>query len=90
MNKDETKGYCATDTSLVYAAGKGKVACVKELIAAGADVNAACECHGNGPLESATLGGHVPCVKELLAAGVDVDRNSQEWEYMFDACNKWR
>ena len=39
LNKEESEGVCATDTSLTYTASKGKLSCVKELIAAGADVN---------------------------------------------------
>ena len=46
LNKEESKKTCPTDTPLTYAAIKGKLSCVKEMIAAGADVNAACECHG--------------------------------------------
>ena len=58
LTEEETKshGICPTDTSLTYAAGKGKLSCVKELIAVGADVNISCECHGNGPLVSAVIG----------------------------------
>ena len=40
MNKDDSPGTCPTDTSLTYAASKGKLSCVKELIAAGAGVKA--------------------------------------------------
>ena len=40
MNKDDSPGICPTDTSLPYAASEGKLSCVKELIAAGADVKA--------------------------------------------------
>ena len=56
LNKEEKErlGTCPTDTSLVYASAEGNRSCVKELIAAGADVNTACECHGNGPLMTAT------------------------------------
>ena len=38
---------------------------MKELIAAGADVNTGCECHGNGAL-------HL-CYLELINADVDVN-----------------
>ena len=55
LTKDEGKDICPTDTSLTYAAGRGKLSCVKELITAGADVNTAYECHGNGPLLSAAI-----------------------------------
>ena len=40
QGETEGEGICPTDTSLTYAASKGKLSCVKELIAAGADVNA--------------------------------------------------
>ena len=76
LNKDECKGTCPTDTSLVYAAAKGKLSCVKELIAAGADVNAACNCHGNGALISAAVDGHAFSLIELLRAGADVNHRN--------------
>ena len=79
MTKEERKGIgiCPSNTSLTYAASKGKLYCVKELIAAGADVNASCECHGSGPLMYATLGNHIDCVKELIRAGGDVNIKKQ-------------
>ena len=67
LNKKESIGTCPTDTSLVYAAATGKLSCVKELIAAGADVNAVCECHGNGALRHAAEQGYVNCIKELTS-----------------------
>ena len=62
----------------MYAAGKGKLSCVKELIAAGADVNAACECHGNGALLSAAIEGRVDCLKELIKAGAKVNMRNKK------------
>ena len=41
-------------TALMGAAGQGHVECLGELIAAGANVNVACECHGNSALMTAT------------------------------------
>ena len=76
LNVEESPGTCPTDTSLVYGAGKGKLSCVKELIAAGADVNISCECHGNGALMTATWGGHPFCLIELIRAGADVNHRN--------------
>ena len=73
LNKEESPGICPTDSSLTYAASKGKLSCVKELIAAGVDVNTGCECHGNGPLLSAAMGGHNACLRELINSGADVN-----------------
>ena len=73
LNKEESEGVCATDTSLVYAASKGKLSCVKELIAAGAYVNSVCECHGNGALLSAAMEGRVDCLHELIISGTQVN-----------------
>ena len=80
LTKEETEseGICSTDTSLTYAASKGKLSCVKELIAAGADVNTACECHGNGPLISAAMEGRVDCLRELVAVGADVNVQNKD------------
>ena len=71
LNKNKGLATCPSDTSLIYAAGEGKLSCVKELIAAGADVNTGCDCHGNGALLSAAANGHFHfnCVKELLDSG---------------------
>ena len=73
LNEKESENICPTDTSLVYTSAAGKLSCVKELIAAGADVNAKCVCHGDGALGAAAIAGHADCLKELIAAGVDVD-----------------
>ena len=73
----ESEGICPTDSSLVYAAGTGKLSCVKELVAAGADVNATCECHGSGALMSAAMRGHIHCLKELLISGAEVNIQSK-------------
>ena len=78
-NKEEIKktGTCPTDTSLTYAAGMGKLSCVKELIAAGADVNAVCECHGKGALQHAVKYGHADCLTELIEAGAKVNMQNK-------------
>ena len=75
LTEEETKGICPTDTSLGYAAAKGKLSCVKELIAAGVDVNIGCECHGNSALMTATRSGHPFCLIELIRAGADDHQN---------------
>ena len=79
---------CATDTSLIYAAGQGKLSCVRELIAGGIYVNTLCECHGEGALHAAAVQeqrGRTPplilaaqqgaeeCTKELIKFGADVN-----------------
>ena len=69
--------YYRGSTSLMYAAGRGYVQCVKELIAAGADVNQA-EDNGSTPLIWAAAGKQITCVQELIKSGVDMnmsDRN---------------
>ena len=76
LNKNASGGMCPTDTSLVYAAAKGKLSCVKELIAAGGDVNAVCECHGNGALIAGTCSGNAFCLIELIRAGADVNHRN--------------
>ena len=73
LNMEASAMTCPTDTSLIYAVGQGKLACVKELIAGGADVNTSCECHGEGALHAAAIQGHVGCTKELINAGADVN-----------------
>ena len=78
LSQEECEDICSTDTSLVYAAGKGKLSCVKELIAAGADVNIGCECHGNGALLSAAMEGRVDCLKELIKAGAKVNMQNKK------------
>ena len=75
--ENEIKAICPTDTSLIYAAGTGKLSCVKDLVKAGADVNTTCECHGGGALMSAAMGGHVHCCNELLISGADVNIQSR-------------
>ena len=65
-------------TPLVLAIKKGNVDIVKLMIDAGADVNAVCECHGNGALLLAVIGGHVHCLRELIAAGVDVNTKNKK------------
>ena len=78
LSKDKGVGTCQSDTSLVYAAGEGKLSCVKELIAAGAEVNTGCECHGKGALLSAAANGHFDCLKELLDSGAEANVQNKE------------
>ena len=80
-------GTCPTDTSLTYAAAAGKLTCVKDLIAAGGDVNAVCNCHNmnnhyqyhyKGPLISAAWKGHSNCLSELIGSGAYVNMRNNE------------
>ena len=73
LNKKDSQGTCPTDTSLTYAAGRGKLSCVKELIDAGVDVNSTCVCHGNGALLNAATCGNSDCLTDLINAGADVN-----------------
>ena len=66
-------------TPLYVAAKKGYIACVKELIQAGADLNAG-TWKGDTPLMVAAQKGHIDCVEELIRAGADtsaVDGNGK-------------
>ncbi|KAL1866430.1 hypothetical protein VTK73DRAFT_4735 [Phialemonium thermophilum] len=60
-------------TPLSWACARGDVASVEALLAAGADVGAACWRTGMTPLHFAVEKGSVPCVIALLRAGADVD-----------------
>ena len=57
-------------TALHYATYHGRTDCVRELIARGADVNAATN-FGETPLMRASINGDVDTVRLLLAAGAD-------------------
>ncbi|RDW60559.1 hypothetical protein BP6252_11942 [Coleophoma cylindrospora] len=59
-------------TLLYYLSDRGVHEVVKELLAAGADVNAQGGEYGNA-LQAASFGGHEEIVKQLLAAGADVN-----------------
>ena len=74
LTKDETEraNICPTVTSLTYAAKVGKLSCVKELIAAGADVNAQCECHRRGARLGSVVRRQDGCMKKFFSAGADV------------------
>ena len=63
-------------TPLLYAAREGCVACVKYLIAGGADTSIA-DPHGDTPLLMALMNMHFEAAKVLVEAGADVDR----WDF---------
>ena len=87
LNKDASEDICSTDTSLIYAAETGKLSCVKELIASGADVNAV-NYYTYTALMSAACNGHVDCVKELVKAGSDVNATDGVNTALSVACEK--
>ena len=60
-----------------YAAYHGHVECLKELIAARADINRQDD-EGRTPLINAAYHGHVECLKELIAARADINRKDNE------------
>ena len=72
LNKDASEDICSTDTSLIFAAETGKLSCVKELIASGADVNAV-NYYRYTALMSAVFNGHADCVAELVKAGAELN-----------------
>ena len=73
MNMREKIGF----TPLHIAAFKDNEACLKILIAAGADVNIL-DIYGRLPLMFAVAKGHTQCVNELIKAGADVNIRDQE------------
>ena len=62
--------------------GTGKLPCVKELIDAGSDVNAVCQCHGIGALQQAVRYQQNDCLHELFEAGADVNIKNKEGNTM--------
>ena len=77
LNEQERKSIEVCTTSLIYAARQGKLSCVKELTAAGADGNAVCECHGEGALQAAVRGRNPFCLIEVIRAGADVNHKNK-------------
>ena len=67
-----SRHFFTRDTTLIEAAGHGRVEIVKLLIDRGADVNLKGEAW-YGPLHAAAYGGHVEVVKLLLDNGADVN-----------------
>ena len=74
--------YLVGSTPLMHAVAQGYLQCVKELIAAGADVNQKDDdnCYEATPLIVAAFQGYLQIVQELIAAGADV--NQKECEIM--------
>ena len=73
-------------TPLMHAAGKGYLQCVKELIAAGADVNQA-DNNGQPPLMWAAGWGKNSCLLELIKMGANVNSvNNNSCTALFLAC----
>ena len=60
------------DLDLIHAAAEGDLASVRDLLAAGAHVNARHE-SGTTPLLAAALSGQVEAARVLLTAGADVE-----------------
>ncbi len=65
-------------TPLHQAAMQGDVDAARELIAAGADLNARESMGGSSPLITAATFGHTGVAKALIAAGADVDQLNNE------------
>ena len=79
--KKITDGVTAFDLVLQ---AKGNVECLKELIAAGADINKE-DNDGGTALYSAANQGHVECLKELIAAGTDVNKEDNSFDGLPDS-----
>ena len=62
---------------MYIAALQGHIECLKELIAAGADLNKE-DKDGRTPLYSAANQGHVECLKEIIAAGAELNKENKD------------
>ena len=71
----------------MYVANLGQIGCLKELIAAGADINKE-DNEGRTSLHSAANQGHIECVNELIAAGADMNKEDKDGLTVFDDCYK--
>ena len=71
------------------AANQGHIECLKELIAAGADINKE-DKDGDTALYSAANQGHIECLKELIAAGADINKEDKDGVTALSQCCKPR
>ena len=62
---------------MIHAAGTGNVECLKELIAAGSEINIQSK-HGDTPLIFAAHRGHVECLTELITAGGEINKENKD------------
>ena len=69
-------------TQLCHSAAiQGHIECLKELIAAGADINKE-DKDGRTALWTAANQGHIECLKELIAAGADINKEDKDGEQL--------
>jgi NAD(P)-dependent dehydrogenase (short-subunit alcohol dehydrogenase family) len=71
-------GGAPASTALHQAAMQGNLDAARELIAAGADLNAREPSGGSSPLITAATFGHTGVAKALIAAGADVDQRNND------------
>ena len=74
----------------MFASNQGHVECLKELIAAGADINKENKSGGTALIYCFMDQGHVECLKELIAAGADINKQDNVWLDSFEECFKPR
>ena len=87
--EDCSESYYRGVTPLMHAAGKGYEQCVKDLVAAGADVNQSSN-SGDTPLMWAARNGRENCLKELIAAGADVNLTDDGGDTALSSAIIWR
>ena len=56
----------------------GHVDCVKQLVKAGAELNATNSDGNTALIDAATFNGHVDCVKELVKAGAELNATNSD------------